>query len=125
MVAARTAGGPYGRGNFRTTWQGATVLQAWQAQIQAGLEKVAEDTLEDLRVTIHEDSGEMRRQAFATVEVRGTKRTLVAGSAVPYAAYEELGTIYRTGHPQIRLVVDRKSKMVTKAIADARRGNGA
>lgn len=124
MVAVRTAGGPYGRGNFRTTWRGATVKQEWLAQIQAGMDKVAADTLADLRVTIHIDTGEMRRQAFATVEVRGTKRTLVAGSSVPYAAYEELGTIYRAGHPQIRQVVDRQAPRLTQAIAAARKGGG-
>jgi len=122
MVAIRTAGGPYGRGSARYIWQGATVLKAWEAQIQAGMEKVAEDTLADLRVTIHEDTGEMRRQAFATVDVRGTKRTLQAGSTVPYAAYEELGTIYRAGHPQIRQVIDRQAPRVTQAIAAARKG---
>jgi len=124
MVAVRTAGGPYGRGAFRTTWRGATVLQQWQAQIAAGMERVAAETLADLRVTIHEDTGRMRREAYATVEVRGTKRTLVAGSAAPYAAYEELGTIYRPGHPQIRQVVDRQAPRVTQAIASARKGGG-
>lgn len=124
MVAARTAGGPYGRGAFRTTWNGATVKQAWLSQIEAGMEKVASDTLADLRVTIHLDTGRMRAEAFATVEVRGTKRTLVAGSAAPYAAYEELGTIYRPGHPQIRQVVDRQAPRVTQAIAAARKGGG-
>lgn len=122
MAAVRSAGGPYGRGSFRETWQGATVLRAWEAQIQAGLEQVAEDTLEDLHVTIHEDSGEMRRQAFATVEVRGTKRTLVAGSSAKHAIYEELGTSLRPGHPQIRQVVDRQAKRVTEAIRSARGG---
>lgn len=124
MVAARTAGGPYGRGAFRTTWRGATVLKAWQDQIQAGMERVAAETLADLRATIHVDTGEMRDKAFATVEVRGTKRTLVAGSAANHAAYEELGTIYREGHPMIRQVVDRQAPRVTQAIAAARKGGG-
>lgn len=124
MVAVRTAGGPYGKGSFRTTWRGATVLKAWQDQIQAGMERVAAETLADLRATIHVDTGEMRDKAFATVEVRGTKRTLVAGSAAPHSAYEELGTSRRPGHPQIRQVVDRQSKRVTQAIAAARKGGG-
>lgn len=122
MVAVRAAGGPYGRGAFRETWQGATVLQAWQAQIQAGMERVAAESLDDLRASIHVDTGEMRDKAFATVEVRGTKRTLVAGSAANHAVYEELGTSRRPGHPQIRQVVDRQAKRVTEAIRSARGG---
>lgn len=116
------AGGPYGRGAFRETWNGATVLQQWQAQIQAGMERVAAETLADLRASIHVDTGEMRDKAFATVEVRGTKRTLVAGSAANHAAYEELGTVHRPGHPMIRAVVDRQAPRVTQSIAAARRG---
>lgn len=122
MPVTRSAGGPYGRGAFRETWRGATVLQQWQAQIQAGMEKVAADTLADLRASIHVDTGEMRDKAFAKVEVRGTKRTLVAGSAANHAAYEELGTIYRPGHPQIRGVIDRQAPRVTQSIAAARKG---
>jgi len=122
MVFIRGAGGPYGRGAARFTWQGATVLQAWQAQIQSGMERVAAETLDDLRATIPEDTGEMRRQAFATVEVRGTKRTLVAGSSAKHAIYAELGTSLRPGHPQIRQVVDRQAKRVTEAIRSARGG---
>ena len=98
------------------------MLQAWQAQIQSGMERVAAETLDDLRATIPEDTGEMRRQAFATVEVRGTKRTLVAGSSAKHAIYAELGTSLRPGHPQIRQVVDRQAKRVTEAIRSARGG---
>lgn len=98
------------------------MLQAWQAQIQAGMERVAAEALDDLRASIHVDTGEMRDKAFAMVEVRGTKRTLVAGSAANHAVYEELGTSRRPGHPQIRQVVDRQAKRVTEAIRSARGG---
>lgn len=113
MVAVRRSGGPKG-GPFTLEWRGAAILQAWLDQIDAGVEKLAEDALEDLRTTIHEDTGEMRRQAFAEVSLRGSQRVLRLGSAVPYAAYEE------AYHPQIRTVVDRQAPRLTKFIADAR-----
>lgn len=122
MVAVTRAGGPYGRGNFRTTWRGATVLQQWQAQIQAGMERVAAETLAELTSTLHRVSEEMADNAFATVAVRGTKRTIVAGSTAPHTAYHELGTTTFEGHPQIRGVVDRQAPRVTQSIAAARRG---
>lgn len=122
MVAARTAGGPYGRGNFRTTWNGATVLQQWQAQIQAGMETVAAETLAELISTLHRVSGEMADNAFATVAVRGTKRTIVAGSTAPHTAYHELGTTTFEGHPQIRKIIDQTAPKLTQHIAAARKG---
>lgn len=116
MVAVRTAGGPGGQGSFRLTWEGATVQRAWEAEILAGMEAEATEILADLRTSIHMVSGEMRREAFAAVETRGTKRTIVAGSAVDYAVYEE------ARHPQIRMVVDRHAPHVTQKIAAARPG---
>ena len=115
MATVRTAGGPSGRGAYRQTWEGATVLRAWETQIQAGMEAEAQEIEADLKTEIHEITGEMRRQAFARVEVRGGKRAIVAGSAVDYAVYEE------ARHPQIRLVVDRHAPHVTQKIAAARR----
>lgn len=114
MVAVTTAGGPGGRGSFRLTWEGATVQRAWGAEILAGLEAEATEILADLRTSIHMQTGDMRRAAFAEVAVRGTKRTIVAGSAVDYAVYEE------ARHPQIRAVVDRHAPHVTRKIAAAR-----
>jgi hypothetical protein len=97
-------------------WEGATVQRAWEAQIAAGMGDEAAEIEQDLRSSIHMVSGEMRRQAFAEVETRGGKRTIVAGSGVPYAVYEE------ARHPQIRLVVDRHAPHVTRKIAAARTG---
>jgi hypothetical protein len=122
MAVIRSAGGPGGRGNFRLVWQGATVLRAWDAQIQAGLRTSARQILDDLHQEIHVDSGEMRDKAFAEVLVAGTKRTIVAGSAADHAIYEELGTRFRPGHPQIRKVIDRNAPLVTQNIAQARAG---
>jgi hypothetical protein len=98
------------------TWEGATVQRAWEAQIAAGMEAEASEIEADLKSSIHMISGEMRRQAFAEVGVRGGKRTIVAGSGVDYAVYEE------ARHPQIRLVVDRHAPHVTRQIAAARSG---
>jgi HK97 gp10 family phage protein len=122
MAVVNRAGGPGGRGPFRYSWQGATVQQAWLAQVKQGMDDEAAEILAALRSEIHIDTGEMRRQAFAVVIVAGTKRTLRAGSDVPYAAFEELGTIYRAGHPQIRKVFDAHQKHVTEKIRAARKG---
>lgn len=97
------------------TWRGATVLEAWKQQIGTGALDLASDILDDLHQTLHEQSGEARREAFAEVDLSGTKRTIRAGSSVPYMAYEE----YR--HPQIREVMDRQSPRLTQKIAAARR----
>lgn len=120
MVVTRSSGGP-GRGAYTQEWRGATVLESWKQQIGDGVEALAQDILADLRSTIHEDTGEMRRQAFADVDLSGTKRTIRAGSAVDYAVYEELGTSRRAGHPQIRAVMDRQAPRLTQKIAAARR----
>jgi hypothetical protein len=92
------------------------VQRVWEAQIQAGMDAEADEIEADLKSSIHMLSGEMRRAAFADVVTRGTKRTIVAGSGVPYAVYEE------ARHPQIRMVVDRHAPHVTQKIAAARSG---
>ena len=115
MVAVRQSGGP-GRGAATYEWRGATVLESWKQQIGTGVADLATDILADLHVTIHIITGEMRRQAFADVSVDGTKRTIRAGSAVNYAAYEE------ARHPQIRKVIDRQAPKLTQKIAAARGG---
>lgn len=122
MAVLRSAGGPYGQGAFRFTWQGATVQQAWLSQIQDGMQTEATEILNDLHQSIHVVTGEMRDKAFARVEVAGTKRQIVAGSAAEHAAYEELGTSRRPGHPVIRSVLDRHAPHVTQKIAAARKG---
>jgi hypothetical protein len=115
MVVTRQSGGP-GKGAATYEWRGATVLEAWRQQIGTGMQDLARDILNDLHTEIHIITGEMRRQAFADVSVDGTKRTIRAGSAVDYAAYEE------ARHPQIRLVIDRHAPRLTRKIAAARGG---
>lgn len=114
MAAIRTSGGTRGK-PFQSEWRGAAVLEAWKDQIDAGCLDLARDILADLHREIHEQTGEMRRQAFADVSVDQTKRTIRAGSAVEYAVFEE------ARHPQIRLVIDRWAPQLTKKIAAARR----
>ena len=110
-------------GGVQFTWRGATVLRAWEAQVEAGMRAEADEVLGDLRSSIHVWTGDMRRQAFARVEARGGgKRTLVAGSASEHAVYEELGTSRREAHPVIRQVVDRHIPHVTQKIRNARSG---
>lgn len=115
MATVRSSGGP-GRGAFTQEWRGAAVLESWKEQIGTGVQELAADILADLQQTIHEESGEMRRQAFAEVSVDATKRTIRAGSAVDYAAFEE------HKHPQIRAVIDRQAPKLTQRIAAARGG---
>lgn len=117
MAAIRTGGSG---GGARLTWQGATVLRAWEAQIQTGLEAEAKEILDDLHASIHVVSGDMRDKAFAEVTVSGTKRTLRAGSDSDHAIYEELGTSSRPGHPVIRQVMDKHIPHVTQKIRAAR-----
>lgn len=116
MVATRLSGGPGKRGAFRAEWRGAAVLESWKQQIGTGVADLADDILSDLHQEIHKVSGEMARQAFADVSVDGSKRTIRAGSSVPYAAYEE------ARHPQLRLVIDRHAPRLTQKIAAARGG---
>lgn len=115
MAVTRSSGGP-GRGAFSEEWRGATVLEAWKEQIGTGMQDLAQDILADLKQSLHEDSGESRRQAFADVSVEGSKRTLRAGTGTDYAAYEE------ALHPQIRLVIDRWAPRLTEKIRAARTG---
>lgn len=121
MATVRSAGGPYGRGNFRQTWQGAQVLRAWEAQIQDGMDRLADEIEDELVSTLHRVSGEMADNAFASVEVRGGKRTISAGSTAEHTAYHELGTSTFEGHPQIREVIDRAAPRLTQTIAAARK----
>ena len=116
MVAVRQVGKS---GTFQ--WQGATVLKAWEDQIQAGMEDEADEVEADLKATLHRDSNQMADNAFAVVEVRGTKRTLRAGSTAPHTVFHELGTANFEGHPQIREVIDRHAPHVTQKIREARR----
>lgn len=104
-----------GSSNVKLTWRGAQVLEEWKDQVGDGCLDLARDILDDLRATIHEVTGEMRRKAFAEVDLDGTKRTIRAGSDVPYAIFEE----YR--HPQIREVIDRQAPRLTQKIAAARK----
>lgn len=120
--AIRIAGGPRGRGAARFTWEGATVLRQWEAQIQAGMETLAEEIESDLRSNLHRVTDEMADNAFANVEVRGGKRTITAGSTAPHTAYHELGTSRYSAHPQIRQTIDRYAPRLTERIAAARRG---
>lgn len=118
MAAQRTSGGP-GRSRFTSTWQGATVLRQWQAQIQAGLEAESAEIEADLKASIHVDTGEMRDKAFAEVTVSGTKRTIRAGSRADHTFYEEVEPNH---HPVIRPTLDRHAPHVTRKIAAARGG---
>lgn len=115
MAVIRAAG----KDAVRLTWNGATVLKAWEDQIQTGMDAEADEVLDDLHASIHEVSGDMRRKAFARVEVRGTKRTLVAGSDSGHAVFEELEP---NNHPVIRTTMDRHIPHISQKIAAARRG---
>lgn len=117
MAVIKQVGGKRS-GTFQ--WQGATVLKAWEDQIQAGLEAEAEEIAEDLAATLHRDSGQLADESFAVVEVRGTKRTIRAGSDAPHTAFHELGTSNFEGHPQIRQIMDRHVGHVTERIRAAR-----
>ena len=110
----------------RFTWEGATVLRQWGAQIEAGIEAEAEEIEADLKQSIHRsdrkataDTPHMADAAYARVEVRGTKRTIVAGSTAPHTFYEEVAP---NNHPVIRTTMDRHAPHVTRRIAAARRG---
>lgn len=118
MAAFRLAGGPGGRGNFRVTWQGATVLRAIDQATQRAMDAEASEVLSDLVLSIHRKSGEMAEKAFAVVEIRGGKRALVAGSEADHAVYEEIR------HPQIRKVMDRHVGHVPPRIREALGGGG-
>jgi HK97 gp10 family phage protein len=95
------------------------VLRRLDAAITAGLEAEAQEVRQDLQASIHKITGRMARESFADVEVRGGKRTLVLGSDAPYAAYEELGTSRREGHPVIRQTADQHAPHITQRIAQA------
>ena len=105
-------------GAVQFRWQGATVLQAWLAQVQAGLEAEAAEIEADLKGSLHKITGRNADSAFASVEVRGTKRTLRLGANMPYTIFEELR------HPIIRQVADEHIPHITQKIAAARKGGG-
>jgi hypothetical protein len=113
MATFRQAGGPGGRGNFRLTWQGSTVLQEINQKLDRGLAAEAQEIRADLFTSLHKISGDNARSSFADVEVRGEKRTLVIGAAMPYTVYEEMR------HPIIRAVADRHVGHITQAIQEA------
>lgn len=114
MAVTRSSGGP-GRGAFTEEWRGAQFLDAAREQIGDGVQTLAVGILDDLKRTLHEESGESRRLAFSDVSVEGTHRTIRAGTATDYAVYEEFL------HPQIRLVIDRWAPRLTQTIAAARK----
>lgn len=116
MAAIRRAGGPYGRGSHRQTWNGATVKVTIQQATQKALEDLAKEIRATLQEELHRVSGEMAEKSFATVDVRGTKRTLRAGSDADHTAYHEVGTVNFEGHPQIRKIMDRYAPQVTQRI---------
>lgn len=118
MAVFRAAGGPGGRGPTRFTWQGATVLQAIDQAVRRAMEAEAQEIRADLFTSLHKVSGDNARSSFADVEVRGGKRTLVAGANMPYTFYEE------RRHPIIRQVMDRHIPHVPPRIREELGGNG-
>lgn len=117
MVALRASGGPGKAGGFKFTWRGAAVAASIRALAAQAMDDEAAEILADLQASIHKVTGEMAAMAFADVEIRGGKRTIVAGSDSEHAVYEELGTRFRPGHPIIRGVMDRHAPHLTQRLA--------
>lgn len=117
MVAVRQAGGPSGRGAFRFRWDGARFLASVRAETQAAMEQLAADLEAYLHANLHRDSGEMADKAFATVEVRGERIVIRAGSEAGHTLYHEV--LY---HPQLRQAMDLWAPKIAAAIRAAARG---
>ena len=112
MVALRSSG----QGNYKLTWQGATVRNAIDSAVQEAMDNLAEEIRAYLQATLHRITSRMANESFAEVEVRGGKRTLSLGSDAPYTIYHELRY-----HPQLRETADLFAPQVTPRIQAALR----
>lgn len=117
MVAVRQAGGPRGRGSYRLRWDGARVRAQVSVELQAAMQRMAADLEAYLRATLHRWTGEMAERSFATVEVRGERIVIRAGSDAPHTIYHELRY-----HPQLRQTMDLWAPKLAAAIRSVIRG---
>jgi hypothetical protein len=117
MVAVRQAGGPRGRGGFRLRWDGSRLRAQVSTDLQGAMQRMAADLESYLRSTLHRDTGEMAEEAFATVEVRGDRIAIRAGSNAPHTFYHEVKY-----HPQLRETMDVWAPRLADAIRAIARG---
>ncbi len=113
MVSLRQSGS----GTLKFTWQGATVKQQINADVNRALNDLASEIRAFMQGYLHEITGRMKRESFAYVEIRGGKRTLVVGSDAPYTLFHELRY-----HAQFREIADTFAPKVTPTLQKALNG---
>jgi hypothetical protein len=126
--ALRAAAAPGQRTGYQLTWQGATVLQQWIAQIQTALEQEREEIAEDFQTTMraehnqgtHPENESIAGTAYCVVKVAGPKRTIVLGATAEHTYYHEVKPYNYPPHGTIREVMSRHVPHLTPRIRAAR-----
>lgn len=127
MVAVRQAGGPYGQGNFRFTWQGARVQVKIDAAVGNALDQTAAAAKAAAieRAPVGPDHTDGTPHLYETidadVEVHGGRREIVMSASAPYAAFVELGTSRMAAQPYLRPAIDQEAPRLTERIRAALR----
>jgi len=124
MVAARTSGGPGGRGGFAFTWRGAAVAQALDNAMQDAMQATALEAKAEAQALAPVDTGLLKSSVFADVNASGGagRRTLVVGANAPYAVYVELGTSRMAAQPFLRPTLDKIAPKLTANLRAAIKG---
>ncbi len=107
--------------SFSFVWHG-TAIQRQVVDLNAqALEKVRAESEGYAKSVVHVLTGRLQRETYATLTTApGPRWTMAIGSTAPYALFEELGTRFRPGHPQLRLALNWAAERVLHALAAAR-----
>ncbi len=121
-MPVRQAGGPYGRGAFRLTWNGATVFQQIDEATQRAFAETKDAAVEYAKRIAPVRTGALRDSIDGESGVEGTKRFLRLFATVRYAIFPELGTVHMAAQPYLRPAIDAEAPRLTERLRAARLG---
>jgi hypothetical protein len=111
-----------GTTNFRLVWHDREVVQQTDAifrQAMVGLEAEALKAGQQFQQG-HIRTGDLVSKLYAVVDgAVGSRIVLHLGSSSEHAIYEELGTRFRPGHPNLRRALDYMVPRLKTALAEA------
>lgn len=116
MVAVRQAGGYGGRGSFRYSWNGRSVLQDIMNAGERAANQVGQDTVKNAqaRAPVSEhgshgnEPGYLRDHIGYMVRRIGSGWVIVLYSEAPYSVFVILGTSRMEGRDFLRLAADQE-----------------
>lgn len=110
MVAVRQAGGPYtGRGNFRFTWYGHSVLAQIEGAAEQAAERVGRSATERAKADAVVDTGEFRDGIGYEVRKIGSGVVVVLYASADHSIYVILGTSRMPARDPIRPAIDAEA----------------